>query len=78
MGNQQHRLLQYLKQHVTITPMQAWTMLGIYRLADTVYKLRGKGFVIDTDRIDVTNQFGEDCSVARYIYKGVMTEDLAA
>jgi hypothetical protein len=75
MGNQQQRLLQYLKQQVTITPMQAWTMLGIYRLADTVYKLRGKGFVIDTDRIDVTNQFGEDCNVARYIYKGELQRE---
>lgn len=72
MGNQEARLLGYLKQHTTITPMKAWQELGIYRLADTVYKLRNKGFVIETDRIDVFNRFGEPCRVARYIYKGQM------
>ena len=72
MGNQETRLLGYLKQHTTITPMAGWQELGIYRLADSVYKLRGKGFVIETDRIDVANRFGEPCRVARYIYKGHM------
>lgn len=72
MGNQEARLLGYLKQHGTITPMEAWNTLGIYRLADSVYKLRGKGFVIHTDRIDVSNRFGEDCRVARYEYRGTI------
>ena len=30
---QAERLLAYLQQHGSITPMQAWQELGIYRLA---------------------------------------------
>lgn len=69
MGNQELRLLAYLKKHTVITPMKAWDELGIYRLAAVVHKLRSSGYDIETDRINVTNRFGEDCNVARYTYQ---------
>lgn len=76
MGNQEIRLLAYLKQHMTIQPMEAWAKLGIYRLAAVIHRLREAGFEIETDRINVTNRFGEDCNVARYIYRGKQPETL--
>lgn len=69
MGNQELRLLAYLKKHTCITPMSAWQELGIYRLAAVVHRLRGLGYDIETDRINVCNRFGEDCNVARYTYQ---------
>lgn len=76
MGNQEIRLLAYLKQHMTIQPMEAWAQLGIYRLAAVIHRLREAGFEIETDRINVTNRFGEDCNVARYTYRGKQAETL--
>jgi hypothetical protein len=63
---QTDRLTEHLLIHQTITPMDAWNKLGIYRLSDTVFKLRKKGLKIETTLINVNNQFGEKCRVAQY------------
>jgi hypothetical protein len=63
---QTERLQEHLSMHKTITPLEAWTKLGIYRLSDTVFRLRKKGLAIETNLIDVENQFGETCHVAQY------------
>lgn len=63
---QNQRLLAYLRQHRTITPMQAWDRLGIYRLGARVYDLRAEGHPISSDRTTVSNRFGEECRVAVY------------
>lgn len=76
MGNQELRLLAHLKQHKTIQPMEAWQQLGIYRLAAVIHLLRTDGHEIETDRISVTNRFGEECKVARYIYRGKQAKSL--
>jgi hypothetical protein len=63
---QTDRLAEHLSIHQTITPMDAWNKLGIYRLSDTVFKLRKKGLKIETNLINVKNQFGEKCRIAEY------------
>jgi hypothetical protein len=63
---QTERLQEHLNAHKTITPFEAWTKLGIYRLSDTVFRLRKKGLAIETNLIDVENQFGETCHIAQY------------
>lgn len=64
--NQKQRLLCYLKEHKTINPLIAWTVLGIYRLSDCVFKLRNDGHTILTQDLTVTNHFNEACIVAEY------------
>lgn len=64
--NQQERLTEYLEKHGTIDPLKAWTQLGIYRLADTVFNLRKKGYAITTANKKVKNKFKEVCVVAEY------------
>jgi hypothetical protein len=66
--NQKERLLNHLELFGTINPLQAWVTLGIYRLSDTIYRLRKDGHSIETQTLDVTNQFGEVCTVAEYHY----------
>jgi hypothetical protein len=66
MKKQTKRLQKYLTAHKTITQYEAWNKLGIYRLSDTVFRLRKKGLTIKTNLIDVDNQFGEACRVAQY------------
>ena len=53
-------------QVAPITPMEAWSELGIYCLASRVKDLRDKGHNIEGSRVSVANRFGEECRVARY------------
>jgi hypothetical protein len=64
--NQKQRLLCYLKEHKTINPLIAWTVLGIYRLSDAIFKLRNDGHAINTNHLVVKNHFNEPCVVAEY------------
>jgi hypothetical protein len=64
---QYERLHAHLNQFGSITPLVAWTELGIYRLSDAVYKLRKQGVKIETAYVDIKNQFEETCHVAKYI-----------
>lgn len=66
MKSQNERLLEYLKFHGRINPLEAWTSLGIYRLGARIFDLRKSGLNIETNSIGVFNQFGEECIVAEY------------
>lgn len=66
MQKQTDRLLDYLKEHRAINPMEAWTKLGIYRLGARVFDLRRAGHPISSARQKVPNRFGEECRVASY------------
>ena len=70
MTNQEQRLLDYLKTNLKVSPMDAWIELGIYRLSDVVFKLRNKGYEIETERKSVMNRFDEPCNFAEYVLKG--------
>lgn len=63
---QDQRLLDYLKDHKHIDPLQAWQELGIYRLSACIHRLRGQGHNIISNRKTVNNRFGEKCRVAKY------------
>ena len=65
-GTQQARLLAVLLQGEKVHPLRAWRALGIYRLSDTVFSLRGMGWPIVTGRLNVANRFNEPCHVAEY------------
>lgn len=66
MQSQNERLKEYLQVNKTINPMQAWQILGIYRLSGRVLDLRKRGMNIITDDCEIKNRFGEDCTVALY------------
>lgn len=60
------RLLEYLRKHGKINPLEAWQELGIYRLAARCHDLRCSGHDIIKATVSVQNRFGEDCRVAEY------------
>lgn len=66
MTPQAIEVLTYLKQHGTIEPKEAWTKLGVYRLAARIKDIRDAGHVIETIRVyqDEKTYYG------KYIYKG--------
>ncbi len=63
---QVERLENYLDLHASITPLEAWNLLGIYRLSAAVHTLKKRGRKIHTELVAVSNQFGELCRVAQY------------
>lgn len=65
-GTQPARLLAVALAGEKVHPLYGWKRLGIYRLSDTAFRLRGMGWPIRTDRLDVENRFGEPCHVALY------------
>ena len=60
------RLAKYLHEGGTPTPMDAWLLLGIYRLSARVFDLRKAGWHISMEMVEVENQYGETVRVAQY------------
>jgi hypothetical protein len=63
---QNERLLVHLNTGASITPMEAWRELGIYRLGARVFDLRKQGNKVEKKTAVVMNRFGEECHVAKY------------
>lgn len=63
---QNQRLLEHLQTGRSINPLQAWRVLGIYRLSGRIFDLRKAGHKITSERKTVFNRFGEDVVVANY------------
>ena len=64
--SQEKRLLEYLQNHVSITPLEALSELGIYRLSGRIYDLRASGHNIVTNIIEVRTAHGENAKIAEY------------
>lgn len=60
------RVLEYMRAHGGITPLEAWTELGVYRLSARIADLRKLGHAIDGKTVTVSNRYGEACRVKRY------------
>ena len=63
---QTERLLGYLAENGSITPLQALNELGIFRLASRINDLRKMGYKISGKMENVENRFGEEVFVKRY------------
>lgn len=63
---QHTRILRYLKEFGSITPLEAFTDLGITKLATRISEMRRLGIRILGKRIEVKNRFEETCHVNRY------------
>jgi len=65
MKTQNQRLLERLQVR-SVTPLEAWEQLGIYRLSSRVHELRSQGHAIESKMVEVLNQFNEPVRVAKY------------
>lgn len=59
------RIIEFVKAHGSITPMDAIDM-GITRLAARVCEMRRKGINVVTDTAESVNRYGEKVRFARY------------
>ncbi len=64
------RIVQHLREHGSITPLEAITGFGCLRLGARIFDLRGRGYDISTTIVHGTDMHGEPMSYARYELKG--------
>lgn len=60
------RLLDYLREHETITSLEATLQLHNTRISATVFSLRQKGYNIATEITKGINSYGDKVEYARY------------
>ena len=60
------RVLQYIDENGSITPLDALRELGVMRLSAVIFELRRRGHDIITTMITVKNRFGEPARIACY------------
>lgn len=63
---QTERVLQYLKDFGSITPLQALSDLGVMRLWARIWDLRQAGYPITRRMVGSKNRYGESVSFAEY------------
>lgn len=63
---QNERILQYMAEFGGITPAEAYTLLGCYRLAARIADLRSEGHNITRRIINSTNKYGDKIHYCEY------------
>lgn len=69
MTNQMAKIREHLRKHRSITSWDAIELYGCTRLSAKIFDLRNKGWVIDTQMIEVKNRFGDETEIAKYILR---------
>ena len=70
-------ILDHLKRHGSITPLEALNRYGCMRLGARIYDLKRSGYEIES-RLELhKNENGEYTKFARYALKGADHEDCA-
>ena len=68
MTPQQSRILDYLKEHGSITKLEGPPKCSVLNVSDCVMSLRRKGWRIETEWIKGKNKYG-DYKYANYVLK---------
>lgn len=65
--NKTEKVLNHLKEHGTITSLEAIELYGATRLAAIIFTLRKRGLEIETMDIPFTDRFGVKSHYGKYI-----------
>ena len=63
---QREMILDYISRFGSITPMEAFSDLGITKLATRISEMRKDGYTVDIEIVKSKNRFGKSVSYARY------------
>lgn len=66
--NQGERIIEYIERFGSITPMEAFSDLGITKLATRISELRKTGMEFEKEYIKSKNRFGETVHYMRYSF----------
>ena len=69
---QSMKILKYMMDFGSITPVEAMKELGVMRLAARINDLERQGFEIEHERTSGPNRFGETVSFSRYKLKSAV------
>ena len=67
---QNERILAYVKEFGSITTFEAFSELGITRLAARIYELTEEGHDFERETVKSKNRLGESISYTRYSLRG--------
>lgn len=65
-ATQKAKILRYLKEHGSITPVDALREFGCMRLASRITDLKNDGYIIVTSFETTKNRYGDKVRYARY------------
>lgn len=65
-NTQLNRILSHLLEHETITPLEALSEYGCYRLGARIADLRKQGYDIETEITSGKNRYGDRTNFATY------------
>ena len=63
---QEERILKYMRDFGSITPLEAMQDLGVMRLGARIYDLKKAGHPISRRMVTKKNRYGESVSFAEY------------
>ena len=63
------KIVDYIREFGSITTMEAFTDLGITRLASRIHDLQRMGFAIDREIVKGKNRYGESIHYMKYSFK---------
>ena len=63
---QKDRILKYLRDFGSITPLDAMADIGCMRLASRISELKGEGYAIRKEMEKGRNRYGQKTAYARY------------
>ena len=66
--NQRDQIIDYLNRFHTITPMEAFSDLGITELATRISEMRRDGMEFKIETVKRKNRFGKTVRYARYSF----------
>lgn len=66
---QDERIIEYLKEHGSITPVEAWNELGITKLATRVSVMSRDGIAFNKELVKGVNRYGQPVHYMRYSLK---------
>lgn len=72
--SQATEIIDFIREHGSITTKQATDLLGCYRLPARVHEMRSFGIPVEKEMVSVLNRKGETCRVARYTIPGGVPE----
>ena len=69
--SQATEIIEYIRDHGSITTKQAMEELGCYRLSGRIYDIKAIGIDVQKEMVTVQNRNGQNCRVARYFIPNI-------
>ena len=68
MKTQRDAIIEYITEFGSITPMEAFSDLGITKLATRISEMRKDGMKFKIETVSVKNRYGKSVSYAKYSF----------